>query len=260
MENLKKNLPTANGVLESPSTKEKCPICHDAEVVYACKIDGGIDYSRVVPCKCQKDVFELRKTAWLLQYCELPYGSEHYTFETYEVKNESNKMAYETCLALAENRAGAKRFITLAGGSDLGKTHLAIAICRKWLDKKLPARYGLVPLLLNELKDGFAKEGEESYRGRFDRLCKVPLLILDDLGTEKTTSWALEQLQILVDYRYMNGLPLVVTTNRPLASITGDFDEEHKLASARIASRLQRESWCQVIVLSGKEHRFWEKR
>jgi DNA replication protein DnaC len=214
-------------------------------------------YGQVNPCECQKEHTENLKREALLKYCQLPAGTEHMTLASFQTQG---KGIMQIALATARDFAkqeGQVRFLTLGGKSDQGKTHLAIAITREWLAQGRPARFAQVPLLLKELKDGFDLEGENSYRMRFDRLCKIGLLVLDDLGTQKSTPWALEQLQMLIDYRAMSALPLVVTTNRPLPAIVGDEDQEHALASMRISSRLQRESYCRVIVMGGDESRTW---
>jgi DNA replication protein DnaC len=170
------------------------------------------------------------------------------TFENYETYGApSLEMAKQTAMDLNEENGGV-RWLTLVGKVDRGKTHLAIAICHRWMERGKAARYAFVPLLLKELRDGFELEGEQSYRMVFDRLCRVPLLVLDDLGVEKPSYWAQEQIQTIVHYRGINGLPLVVTSNKPLDSLEIDPD-------MRIASRLQRESWCRVIALEAREHR-----
>jgi DNA replication protein DnaC len=53
-------------------------------------------------------------------------------------------------------------------------------------------------------------------------------LILDDFGTQNATEWAQEKLFQIINYRYINKLPLVVTTNLDLDQIEG-----------RIRSRLE---------------------
>lgn len=149
------------------------------------------------------------------------------TFENFRV-TEGTEEAFNLCLDLANGNT-AVDWITLMGKSDRGKTHLAIATVRKWLERQVPAKYAYVPLLLDELKAGFCQEGDESYLARFKTFCEVPLLVLDDLGVENFTPWSAERLNSLVDYRLMHSLPLVVTTNLPLKEIP-----------FRIANRLQR--------------------
>ena len=149
--------------------------------------------------------------------------------------------AYEAALQLA-NELGNVRWLTLLGDSDRGKTHLLVAICRRWLERGKPTRYAHVPFLFKELRQSFDEQGE--YYRVFDLLCKVPLLALDDLGVEKRTPWVIEQLEMIVDYRYKNLLPMVVTSNLGMDEL-----------SPRIASRLQREDFCRVISINSSEYR-----
>jgi DNA replication protein DnaC len=111
-----------------------------------------------------------------------------------------------------------------------------------------------VPLLLKELKDGFHQLGEQSYSIRLNQLCNIPLLVLDDLGVEKSTDWGREQLQTIIDYRSMNALSIVVTSNKRLDEIVGNDTEDARLASMRIGSRLRRESWCRVVMMDSSEY------
>lgn len=162
----------------------------------------------------------------LLRWCELPPASEHMTFESFR-RSSPLEEAYQAALAVAEEQDGAG-WLTLMGDVDRGKTHLAVAICRHWLERGKPARYAYVPLLLDELRRGF-RGGGEDYEARWDMFLKIPLLILDDLGTENPTRWVQERLDTIVDYRLMHGLSLVVTANVTLEEL-----------GVRIASRLDR--------------------
>jgi len=54
---------------------------------------------------------------------------------------------------------------------------------------------------------------------RFHEIRTSPVLILDDLGTESTTSWAQEKLYQIFNYRYNAQLPTVITTNYELEDI-----------------------------------------
>jgi len=177
--------------------------------------------------------------------CELPPETEELTFDKYQV-HEGVKEAYKYALEIAN---GKLKWLTLMGEVDRGKTHLAIAICREWLKQGKTAKYAFVPLLLDELKEGFKTEGDYSYQSRFNFYCKVNLLVMDDLGVEKKTDWALEKLETIIDYRYINKLPLVVTTNKNL-----------DIYSPRIGSRLKRFTDGKVVVIKSQEYRLWSKK
>jgi DNA replication protein DnaC len=233
---------------ESPSPEEEvCPICKGAGFVHPRKLDGNPDYSRVVPCKCRAEDVLKRKREVYYENCKLPENEEakQMTFKSFKVSPHTRE-AFAAAKELAEGKG--IKWLTLLGPVDQGKTHLAVAICRRWLERGLAARYAQVPLMLDELRNSYKKEGEESYQAKLKFLCEVPLLVLDDLGTEKTTDFAREKLYTIIDYRYIHALPLVVTLNKRLDEIPGD--DEH-----RIASRLQRFEPGKVLAIEGQEYR-----
>jgi DNA replication protein DnaC len=223
-----------------------CPICLDAHFVHPLREDGKPDYSKVVPCQCMIERIERERMQRLLTYCELPAGTAHMTFENFKVTPKL-QAAYDSAVHVAEG-TGEVTWLTLLAAADRGKTHLAVAICRHRIQRGKPARYAYVPLLFEELRRGFREEGDRSYEARFDRLLNVPLLVLDDLGAEYRTDWVQEKLDTIIDYRLMQGLPLVVTTNKPLDELP-----------FRIASRLKRASNSKVVVIDSPEFRSVKK-
>ena len=75
------------------------------------------------------------------------------------------------------------------------------------------------------------------------------LLIIDDLGIERNSEYALEQVYNVVDSRYLSRLPFIITTNLPLAELQAPKD----LAHARIYDRVL--ECCTPICFSGKNYR-----
>lgn len=223
----------------------ECPICRDAYYVHPRGDDGKPDYSRVVPCHCVRDRLEKEKLQRMLRMCELPPGTEHMTFENFQVLPGLEE-AYEAAVALAEERSESN-WLTLMSDVNKGKTHLLRAICYRWVCRGKPARYAYVPLLFEELRRGFREEGEWSYENRFDFFLNVPLLALDDLGTENRTEWVQEKLDTIIDYRLMHGLALVVTTNLTMDQFT-----------FRIGSRLKRNG--KIVFIDAPEFRKTRKR
>jgi len=222
----------------APEEQFACDICHDAHFVHPLKDDGKPDYSQVVPCQCMREQIERERVQRLLMYCELPAGTAKMTFGNFKVTPQL-KEAYDLAVELAEE-TGELSWLTLLSGVDRGKTHLLIAICRRWLQRGKLARYAYVPLLLEELRRGFREEGDRSYEARFDRFLNVPLLALDDLGTEASTPWVNEKLDTILDYRLVQGLPLVATTNKRMDELP-----------FRIESRLRRAG--RVVVIDAPE-------
>ena len=83
--------------------------------------------------------------------------------------------------------------------------------------------------ILNELNSCFSGRNEV-----VDKLCRYPLLIIDDFGMERGTEYALEPIYNIVDSRYRSRKPLIVTTNLTLDEIRHPQDTAH----ARIYARL----------------------
>lgn len=213
----------------------KCSLCHDWHFVHPRRPNDSVDYSRIVDCRCVEKEQALKRRQALLSWCELPRKTEKFTFDNFKVTPKL-KEAYDAALGLALGDAK-QTFLTFMAPTDRGKTHLLIAICRHWLFRGMIARYAFVPLLLDELRSGFREGGDGSYEERWQKFLNVPLLALDDLGAENPTPWVQERLDTLIDYRLVNGLFTVVTTNLLLEEIP-----------PRIASRLDRDG--RIIMLN----------
>lgn len=118
------------------------------------------------------------------------------TFESFRSSAELLE-AYKAVRSIVN---GSLKWVTLIGKVDHCKTHLAVSACHEWLKNGKPARYAYVPLLLDELRHGFGVDAKENYERRFNGFLNVPLLVLDDLGTENSTPWVQEKLDTIIDY------------------------------------------------------------
>ena len=70
-----------------------------------------------------------------------------------------------------------------------------------------------------------------------DSLGDYDLLIIDDLGVERNTEYALEQMFSIIDSRYRCNKPLIVTTNLKLDELKHPPDLAHARIYARILER-----------------------
>ena len=118
-------------------------------------------------------------------------------------------------------------WLFLTGKFGCGKTHLAAAIANEVVSLGVETLFLTVPDLLDWLRYSFGSD-DTSYESRFEEIKNVRLLVLDDLGTQNATAWAREKLYQIINHRYTQRLPTVITTNIDLSEI----DE-------RVSSRLQ---------------------
>lgn len=118
--------------------------------------------------------------------------------------------AYYCAKNLARGNLSWGNFLVLAGPTGVGKTHLALAIAWEWFEDGFGVIFSRVDDLLDELRRGY---DDDTYHRRLECIRQCPLLVLDDLGAEHSRDWAGERVDRIVDWRYINRMPLVVTTN-----------------------------------------------
>ncbi len=97
--------------------------------------------------------------------------------------------------------------------------------------------------MLDSLRFSY-NDPETTFEQRFEEIRNADLLILDDFGTQNATGWAQEKLFQIINYRYINKLATVITTNLMLDEIEG-----------RIRSRLQDDEFVKYIKISAPDYR-----
>lgn len=137
------------------------------------------------------------------------------TFENFEI-NKTNRRAFEIAKKYADNWEKFKAEGTgliFIGKYGTGKTHLAFSIANQLLNKGIPVVFETLINLMEKLKLGYEKDAEMGYYEIIKLYCECDLLIIDDLGKEKLSEWVLEKLFQIVNTRYENMLPIIITTN-----------------------------------------------
>jgi DNA replication protein DnaC len=192
---------------------------------------GHPNFGRLEICVCrQRDVSQqVRERLYSLSRLD---ELKELTFDSFqprgqkglgEMQANSLEAAFNQARIYAQNLNG---WLLLRGGYGSGKTHLAAAIANFAVGMGVPTLFLTVPDLLDMLRFSYDSE-DTTFEQRFNEIRNASLLILDDFGTQNATSWAQEKLFQIINYRYINKLPLVVTTNLSLEDI-----------DARIRSRL----------------------
>jgi DNA replication protein DnaC len=132
-------------------------------------------------------------------------------FETFKPTPETQG-AFDACVAFCDNFTEDSKGLRLVGSYGCGKTHLTASIIHRLAEQGIGGVFVVVPELLRAIRRGYNQQNDDS-----DRLVKLteeaPLLVLDDLGAEKPSDWVREQLYVIINRRYENMLPTIVTTN-----------------------------------------------
>ena len=142
---------------------------------------------------------------------------------------------------MRENNYG----LLLWGKVGTGKSYFAGCIANALLDRDVSVMMTNFPTILSRLTGMFPEERIDY----IDSIGRYDLLILDDLGVERNTSYAMEQMFQVVDRRYRSCKPLIVTTNLSLEQMKNAPDVEHSRIYGRILE------YCAPILFSGKDMR-----
>lgn len=151
---------------------------------------------------------------------------QHLTFDAFQPRGrvglpaqqaESLERAFNQARAFAESAEG---WLVLQGAYGCGKTHLAAAIANEAVARGVPTLFLTVPDLLDVLRFAFDTQ-DVRFEERFEQIRSADFLVLDDFGTQNASPWAREKLFQILNFRYINRLPTIVTTNLALAQIEG---------------------------------------
>lgn len=129
------------------------------------------------------------------------------------------------------------------GGVGSGKTWLAMLVARYAIERGQAVAVYSVPRLLSEIRRTYDGEGSNTLE-LLDQLTSVSLLVLDDVGTERSNPWVLEQLYTIINERWQEQRSIVLTTNL-------DRDAMQEQIGERTVSRL--EGMCQTLYVDTPE-------
>lgn len=173
-------------------------------------------------------------------YKIIPKRFQNVSFES-DVK-DSVKKIYQDQLSKRES-------IFLYGESGVGKTHTACALAKNLIDTNIEVMF----FNTSELMERFRAEYRDNYDDEvnddslFIRLLDFQgVIILDDIGAEKTSDWVIERLYIIINRKYEDMIPMIFTSNCTIEQI-------HAKIGGRIASRIAGMST--FIKMSGEDRR-----
>lgn len=212
-------------------------------VMCACRKAAADAEAKEEAARKKKELADaLRRTC----FSESDGSAKEARFEIDDKRNDRLSQAMRTYSDRWDEMREQNIGLLLYGPVGTGKSFYAACIANALIDREKPVSVLMTSLsrIINAVQATF--DGKQEY---IDRIVSYPLLILDDVGTERTTEYALEQVYNIIDARYRTGKLLIVTTNTPIEKIKSP----ETLAQQRIYSRLL--EMCQPVKVDGTDRR-----
>ncbi len=228
-------------------SRMSCPAC-DGTGWKATERDG---VRRVERCECWRE----QVTARLFSDARIPRRYRHCDFSNFRDYNESLARAKARALKLADAFPVVERGLFLEGNPGVGKTHLAVAVLRHVVaSTSARALFYDTRDLLRVIRSTYDPVVRTTEIEVLRPVMEADLLVLDDLGAEKTSEWVEETLNLIVNTRYNERRITVFTSNHP--DIPDETDPNSLSCRVGIRMRSRLEEMCDFLDLRGADFRF----
>lgn len=204
----------------------------------------------VVRCDCWRESVGRQR----LDSANIPKRYQHCSIENFKAYNESLERAAVQARKVVDEFPVIGRGLFLEGQPGVGKTHLAVAVLREVMQAK--GARGLFYDTRDLLRVIRGTYNESTHTTELDVLRPVmtaDLLVLDDLGAEKTSEWVEETMNLIVNTRYNERRPTIFTSN--YEDIPDDTDPNSLLFRIGYRMRSRLHEMCEFIVLDGADYR-----
>jgi DNA replication protein DnaC len=195
-------------------------------------IDG---VARARRCDCWRQAVVEHQLA----QARIPRRYQHCELSNFEQAVDSLREAHRRARAFIDAFPAVDRGLLLHGRHGVGKTHLAVAVLKEIVRAKGGRGYFYETReLLKLVRDTYASSGDTTEMEVLRPVLDADILVLDDLGAEKTSEWVQETLGLVVNTRYSERRPTIFTTNLDDSADSGDVNSMLVRVGARIRSRL----------------------
>lgn len=207
-------------------------------------IRNGIPYEKLVICNYLADEQTKLNKNNLIKTMYMPKKVLESDLEDFRLDSPERKAAYRAAVNFITNfqKGSENKGICFYGSFASGKTYLLGAMAKELSKRDISSFLIYFPDLIVDLKGSFSDSAR--YTRIMNMLKTIDVLMIDDLGAENLTTWVRDEiLGPIINYRVMEGLPILISTNLPygqpllnhLSNVKNDSD---KLKGMRIYQRI----------------------
>lgn len=231
-----------------------CPLCDDTGWKPAPARKGESAEAgaprRVVRCDCWRDTLVQQR----LSGANIPRRYLHCTVANFNAYNETLERAAARASRVAEAFPSVAQGLFLEGQPGVGKTHLAVAVLRQVVETT--GARGLfydTRDLLRVIRSTYDPSIRTTELDVLRPVMTADLLVLDDLGAEKTSEWVEETMNLIVNTRYNERRITIFTSNYPDIPDNTDPNALVFRIGERMRSRLH--EMCEFLPMDGADYR-----
>ena len=236
-----------------------CKVCHERKDGDVMEFFGNKMILRVA-CKCDREIEQQKKRREkqmeierLKRTCFNSMREWSYTFENYQGEENQSLMIAKNFVEDHEKMKKENIGLLFYGSVGSGKTYLACSIANSLIEQyQISVKIRNFAQIINELQKSSFDFDKNAY---IESLVNTSVLILDDLGIERDTSYAKEQVYNIVNSRYLKQKPTIFTTNLSYDTIQNCKDS---VEYQRIYSRII--EMCIPVMVVGEDFRKFIQR
>ena len=221
------------------------------------------DLRAVERCSCQTP----RRDAdsWM-QQAQIPPRFWQASFEEFvnPSDNQSLQMALVKARGFADNYPLVEKGLLFIGNPGVGKTHLTVAILKQLMQQKgVDCFFCNYLQLLKRVEDSYGSVAGKASSDILQPVLETTVVAIDDLGARRFTDWAEDTVTYILNYRYDQKKPTLLTSNLPETSAEskerspsgriGVSDTLEQRIGLRISSRLF--EMCERVSIDAKDYR-----
>ncbi len=152
----------------------------------------------------------------------IPVNYQTASFDSFVLPEDNPISRRALATVMVDVRAFTREFpavdkpgLLFIGEPGTGKTHLAVAALRLLISRGFEGSFFDYQNLLDRIRSSYDKESGTSDREAYKKALDAEILLLDDLGAHRVTSWVEDVVTSIITYRCNNRKPLIATTNLP---------------------------------------------